>query len=157
MTAAPVLSYGTENKTHALVRNGLRRMAGVSLFVPITVIVIKCIARANYVNSCWVGIVPKTSAPLYGQYAVVVMQMLDRSNILGYSPTDMMVALVTAAAFCAVLWRWIGERESSPGTKRRLIMSGLALILAADNLTFHWAGDSTGRPYPGFILRGYLR
>jgi len=143
MTCAPVLlTYGVETKSHWAIVNGLRRLAGVSLFIPLILVVIKA-ASGAYVRSMSDA---SAASPAYQQYAAAIDLMVNGFALKGYALIDLFIAGVTLAVFGVVIAAKFQSNDRGRDHKRPIVLAGLGMILTIYNLQLPWHGSAYVAP-----------
>ncbi len=143
MTCAPVLlTYGVETKSRWAIVNGLRRLAGVSLFIPLILVFIKA-ASGAYVRSMLDATAP---SPKYQQYAAAIDLMVNRFAVYGYALIDLFIAGVTLAVFGVVIAAKFQSSDRRRNHKRAILFAGVGMILAIYNAQLPWHGAAYSSP-----------
>jgi len=137
MTAVPVLTYGFEEKSRFGIVNGLRRSAGVSLFLPLTLIFIK-VSSNQYLQAG--GRSDGRAAPWYQPYSAAIDVLVGKFAIGGYAVIDLMILALTVSVFGVVVWARLRQKAEHRGRLRALVLAGTAMILAIYSLGVHWHG-----------------
>ncbi|CAN5584901.1 hypothetical protein BH10PLA1_BH10PLA1_10700 [soil metagenome] len=137
MSAIPVLTYGFEEKSRFGIVNGLRRSAGVSLFLPLTLIFIKLASR-QYLQAG--GRSAGRNAPWYQPYSAAIDILVGKFAIGGYAVIDVMILGLTVSVFGVVVWARLRQKEAVRGRMRAMVLAGAATVVAIQSLSIHWHG-----------------
>jgi hypothetical protein len=143
MSAIPVLTYGFEEKSRFGIVNGLRRSAGVSLFLPLTLILIKYNSNQYLPPKQIGGVYGKyvhIGAPWYQQYSAAIDLIVSPIKVGGYAAIDLFIAALTFAVFGVVVWSRLRLKDEHRGRMRALVLAGAAMIVAIYNLGVPWHG-----------------